>query len=399
MNGEALGLAIFVFILALSQAGLPYSTMFVDSVKVQARAGKGGNGCIAFLHEPFKPKGGPCGGDGGKGGAVILRADHDINNLIAQYYAPHLYAKDGRPGEGKGKTGRGGSKLIVKVPCGTIVWKLPPPKQTAEEQDMHLNRKFGQDEAIEINLDNQPEISPQIELVKPEAIADLTEHGQEFVLCAGGRGGKGNMHFTTSTRQAPRFAQQGEPGEEGHYQLELRMIAEIGLIGYPNAGKSTLLSAISSAQPKIAAYPFTTLHPNIGIMELADYSRLTVCDIPGIIEGAHDNVGLGHAFLRHILRCRVLVLLIDMAGTDDREPWDDYTQLLTELELYNPTLLNRARLIVANKMDEEAAPEKLKIFRTKIGKVELVEIAAAFDIGLIELKNKMQQIVATTSED
>ncbi len=177
------------------------------------------------------------------------------------------------------------------------------------------------------------------------------------------------------------------------------MIAEIGLIGYPNAGKSTLLSAISSAQPKIAAYPFTTLHPNIGIMELADYSRLTVCDIPGIIEGAHDNVGLGHAFLRHILRCRVLVLLIDMAGTDDREPWDDYTQLLTELELYNPTLLNRARLIVANKMDEEAAPEKLKIFRTKIGKVELVEIAAAFDIGLIELKNKMQQIVATTSED
>ena len=179
----------------------------------------------------------------------------------------------------------------------------------------------------------------------------------------------------------------------------LRLIAEIGLVGYPNAGKSTLLSAISSAQPKIAAYPFTTLHPNVGIVELADYGRLTVCDIPGIIEGAHDNVGLGHAFLRHILRCRVLVLLIDMAGTDEREPWDDYTQLLTELELYDPALLNRPRLVAANKMDEESAPEKLKTFRSKIAQVEVVEIAAAFDVGLENLKNKMQQITATTSED
>ncbi|MBC8244322.1 MAG: GTPase ObgE [Verrucomicrobia bacterium] len=373
--------------------------MFVDSVKVQARAGKGGNGCLAFSHEPFKPKGGPCGGDGGKGGDVILQADHDINNLIAQYYAPHLYAKDGRPGEGKGKTGRGGRKLIVKVPCGTLVWKLPPPKPTAGERDVPVHRSLGQAEALEINLEAEPEELPGDALTEAEVVADLTEHGQQFVLCAGGRGGKGNMHFTTSTRQAPRFAQDGEAGEEGHYRLELRLIAEIGLVGYPNAGKSTLLSAISSAQPKIAAYPFTTLHPNIGIVELADYSRLTVCDIPGIIEGAHDNVGLGHAFLRHILRCRVLVLLIDMAGTDEREPWDDYTQLLTELELYDPALIHRPRLVAANKMDEEAAPDKLKAFRAKLGQVEVVEIAAAFDLGLEELKNKMQQIVAATRED
>jgi GTP-binding protein len=373
--------------------------MFVDSVKVQARAGKGGNGCIAFSHEPFKPKGGPCGGDGGKGGDVILQADHDINNLIAQYYAPHLYAKDGRPGEGKGKTGRDGKKLIVKVPCGTLVWRLPTPKPTAEEQDVPVHRSLGQAEALEINFDAPAQTPPDAGPTEPEVIADLTEHGQQFVLCGGGRGGKGNMHFTTSTRQAPRFAQNGELGDEGHYRLELRLIAEVGLVGYPNAGKSTLLSAISSAQPKIAAYPFTTLHPNIGIVELPDYSRLTVCDIPGIIEGAHNNVGLGHAFLRHILRCRVLVLLIDMAGTDDREPWDDYTQLLTELELYDTALLNRPRLVAANKMDEAAAQENLEAFRAKLGQAEVVEIAGAFDVGLEELKNKMQQIVATTSED
>ena len=260
-------------------------------------------------------------------------------------------------------------------------------------------RSLGQAEALEINLEAVPQKSPGTVPQEPEVIADLTEHGQQFVLCAGGRGGKGNMHFTTSTRQAPRFAQDGEIGEEGHYRFELRLLAEIGLVGYPNAGKSTLLGAISAAQPKIAAYPFTTLHPNIGIVELADYSRLTVCDIPGIIEGAHDNVGLGHAFLRHILRCRVLVLLIDMAGTDEREPWDDYGQLLTELELYDPALLKRPRLVAANKMDEAPAPEKLKAFRAKLDQVDIVEISAAFDLGLEELKNKMQQIVATTSED
>jgi GTP-binding protein len=368
--------------------------MFVDSVKVYAKAGKGGNGCLAFSHEPFKPKGGPCGGDGGKGGDVILQADHDINNLVAQFYSPHLHAKDGRPGEGKGKTGRGGKKLIIKVPCGTLIWKLPNSKPLQEESDVVQLRKSSGVEALEINFEEQSEIELEEESCEPAVIADLTEDGQQFVLCSGGRGGKGNMHFTSSVRQAPRFAQDGEDGEEGTYRFELRMLAEIGLVGYPNAGKSTLLSAVSSAMPKIAAYPFTTLHPNIGIVEFKDYTRLTVCDIPGIIEGAHNNVGLGHAFLRHILRCHVLVFIIDMAGTDNREPWDDYRQLLTELEKYNSDLLSRPRLVAANKMDEEVSIEKLKQFLKEVGPIDVVEISAAFDLGLEDLKKKMQQIVA-----
>ncbi len=368
--------------------------MFVDSVKVYAKAGKGGNGCLAFSHEPFKPKGGPCGGDGGKGGDVILQADHDINNLVAQFYSPHLHAKDGRPGEGKGKTGRGGKKLIVKVPCGTLIWKLPNSKQAQEESDVVQYRKSSGGEALEINFEKQHEIELEEEFCDPVVVADLTEDGQQFVLCSGGRGGKGNMHFTSSVRQAPRFAQDGEEGEEGVYRFELRMLAEVGLVGYPNAGKSTLLSAISSARPKIAAYPFTTLHPNIGIVELSNYKRLTVCDIPGIIEGAHNNVGLGHAFLRHILRCNVLVFTIDMSGADNREPWDDYSQLLKELEAYNSDLLDRPRLVAANKMDEEVSMEKLKKFHHEVGPVDVVEVSAAFDLGLEDLKKKMQQLVA-----
>src|SRR5260370_32786540 len=185
--------------------------------------------------------------------------------------------------------------------------------------------------------------------------ADLTEHGKRLVLCQGGRGGLGNRNFATAARQTPRFAQPGEPGAEGEFLFELRIIAEVGLVGYPNAGKSTLLTAISHARPKIAPYPFTTLHPQIGIVEYKDFYRLTVCDVPGLIEGAHNNVGLGYAFLRHIKRCKILVLLLDMAGTDGRLPWDDYKQLLKELELYDPGLLERPRLVVANKMDEAVA--------------------------------------------
>jgi GTP-binding protein len=188
----------------------------------------------------------------------------------------------------------------------------------------------------------------------------LTENGQQFVLCKGGRGGLGNRNFATARRQTPRFAQPGEPGTEGDFLFELRTIAEVGLVGFPNAGKSTLLAAISKARPKVAPYPFTTLHPQVGIMEYDDYRRLTVCDVPGLIEGAHENVGLGHAFLRHIERCKVLVILLDMAGTDGRKPWDDYKQLLDELELYDETLTERPRMVVANKMDEAVAEENLK---------------------------------------
>src|SRR5256886_15430108 len=212
--------------------------------------------------------------------------------------------------------------------------------------------------------------------IKGELAVDLTEHGQRFVLCKGGRGGLGNRNFATAARQTPRFAQPGEAGDEGDYLFELQIMAEVGLVGYPNAGKSTLLTAISKARPKVAPYPFTTLHPQIGIVEYADWHRLTVCDVPGLIEGAHLNVGLGHEFLRHIQRCKILVLLLDMAGTDGRQPWDDYKQLLVELELYDPALLEKPRLVVANKIDEAVAEKNLKQFKTKVKKVKVLPISA-----------------------
>ena len=226
-----------------------------------------------------------------------------------------------------------------------------------------------------------------------ELVADLTEHGQRFVLCKGGRGGLGNRNFATAARQTPRFAQPGEPGQEGEFLFELRIMADVGLVGYPNAGKSTLLAAISKARPKIAPYPFTTLHPQIGIVEYEDYLRLTVCDVPGLIEGAHQNVGLGHAFLRHIQRCKVLVILLDMAGTDGRQPSDDYRQLLQELGLYNPSMIEKPRIVVANKMDEPAAEENLKKFKRKIRRTAILPIAAAFDQGIGPFRQMIRKAV------
>jgi GTP-binding protein len=228
-------------------------------------------------------------------------------------------------------------------------------------------------------------------------VCDLTEHGQRFILCKGGRGGLGNRNFATAARQTPRFAQPGEAGDEGDFLFELRMIAEVGLVGYPNAGKSTLLSAISKARPKIAAYPFTTLTPQVGIVEYpVDYHRLTVCDVPGLIAGAHRNVGLGHAFLRHIARCRILVILLDMAGTDNRQPWDDYRSLLEELELYDPSLLERPRLVVANKMDEPPAEANLKSFKRRVRKVPVLPISAAFDEGIPAFRRIIREMVDET---
>jgi len=203
----------------------------------------------------------------------------------------------------------------------------------------------------------------------------------------------GNRNFATARRQTPRFAQPGEPGEEGDYLFELRIMAEVGVVGYPNAGKSTLLTAISRARPKVAPYPFTTLHPQIGIVEYADFKRLTVCDVPGLIEGAHQNVGLGHAFLRHIRRCKILVLLLDMAGTDNRAPWDDYAQLLNELELYDPEFLEKPRYVVANKMDEPVAEANLKQFKKKIKKTPVLPIAAGFDQGIDQFKKLIREAV------
>ena len=401
--------------------------MFIDQVKVYARAGHGGKGAVAFHREAYIPKGGPSGGNGGRGGSVILQADHDLNNLIGQYYVPRLIAQPGEAGMGKGMDGHAGKDLIVKVPCGTLVWKLAEKEklepvegeeaeaddETEEEESKSpkaaplkiatgarpVIRHAGAERAMEIDLEAEHETAAKQDSEKGELVADLTEHGQQFVLCKGGRGGLGNRNFATARHQTPRFAQPGEPGiGEGNYLLELRIIAEVGLVGYPNAGKSTLLAAISKARPKIAPYPFTTLHPQIGILEYEDWHRLTVCDIPGLIEGAHQNVGLGHAFLRHIQRCKILVLLLDMAGTDGRNPWDDYKQLLTELELYDPTLVEKPIYVVANKMDEPAAEENLKKFKRRIKKVRVLPIAAAFDEGIDLFKKMIRQAVEDSSK-
>ena len=404
--------------------------MFVDEVKVFARAGHGGKGCVAFLREAYRPKGGPDGGNGGRGGNVILEADHDLNNLIAQFYQPRLLAQNGEFGMGKGMDGHAGKDLIIKVPCGTLVWRIPsppppdlqpptpppasnrpPPIEAAPAPDPeptssrskpllmsagHLRpviRHAGGAKALEIDLNSDDE-GRNPEGSDRELVVDLTEHGQRFVLCKGGRGGLGNRNFATSVRQTPRFAQPGEPGEQGSFLLELRMLAEVGLVGYPNAGKSTLLSAISKARPKIAPYPFTTLTPQVGIVEFPDFRRIVVCDVPGLIEGAHRNVGLGHAFLRHIQRCSVLVVVVDMAGTDGRKPWDDYQQVLAELNLFDPSLLDRPRLIVANKMDEAAAEAHLKSFKRRIRRVPMLPMAAGFDEGIEPFKRAIRDAVA-----
>jgi GTP-binding protein len=384
--------------------------MFVDEIKIYARAGHGGKGCVAFHREAYITKGGPSGGNGGRGGSVILEADHDLNNLIAQYYQPRLIAEKGEGGLGKGMDGHAGKDLIVKVPCGTLVWRLAgePKEVPADEDEAQVTkprfqtstgkrpmfRHAGGDLAVEIDLSKEGTGAASAGLSpKGELVADLTQNGQQFVLCKGGRGGLGNRNFATAARQTPRFAQPGEPGDEADFLFELRIIAEVGLVGYPNAGKSTLLTSISKARPKVAPYPFTTLHPQIGIVEYPDFHRLTVCDVPGLIEGAHQNVGLGHAFLRHIERCKILVLLLDMAGTDNRAPWDDYKSLLRELELYDPTLLDKPRLIVANKMDEAVAEKHLKQFKTKMKKVSLLPISAAFDQGVEKFKQRIREAV------
>jgi GTP-binding protein len=398
--------------------------MFIDEIKIYARAGHGGKGCVAFHREAYITKGGPSGGNGGRGGSVILQADHDLNNLVAQYYVPRLISEDGEAGMGKGMDGHAGKDLIIKVPCGTMVWRLPdtsvpadstvaPARDVEDDEEPEakpLIRSAGRKrpllrsasgelgQEMDMNVDG-PSESAAADAVKGEIVADLTKHGEQYILCPGGRGGLGNRNFATAARQTPRFAQPGEVGGEGNFLLELRIMAEVGLVGYPNAGKSTLLTAISRARPKVASYPFTTLHPQIGIVEYPDWHRLTVCDVPGLIEGAHMNVGLGHAFLRHIKRCQVLVLLLDMAGTDNRAPWDDYKCLLKELELYDPAFLEKPRLVVANKMDEAVAEENLKQFKKKVRKVPVLPISAAFDGGVEKFKETIRAAVTEAAAE
>jgi GTP-binding protein len=351
--------------------------MFVDRIKVLAKAGNGGRGSVSFRREKFVPKGGPDGGDGGRGGDVILRADRHVDNLANLFYEPIIKAKNGSHGKGKKMAGRAGANKIVKVPVGTIVWPAE------ESQRLRPNSDKSRAGA------KHPTLSSDQSAIQP--VVDLVRDGQEFVLCRGGGGGKGNVHFKSSRNRAPRQYTEGEEGEHGYFLLELRTIADAGLVGYPNAGKSTLLRKLSAARPKVAPYPFTTLHPVVGVMELPGYRHATIADIPGLIEGAHRGLGLGHEFLRHITRCPILIFVIDVAGSEGRSPVEDLQNLRKEIDLYDPTLSSRPWLVVANKMDLPDASENLEMLREKFPKTSIVPISAANGEGIDMLKQALAE--------
>ncbi len=331
--------------------------MFVDECTVKLQAGDGGRGCVSFRREKFEPWGGPNGGDGGKGGDIILLGDDDTNNLVDYKFQPHWRAERGEHGLGSDQSGRDGANRILKVPLGTVVTDLATGKPVAE----------------------------------------VLEDGQQIVLCKGGNGGWGNTHFKSSTNRAPRRANAGQVGEGGTYRLELKSIADIGLVGFPNAGKSSLMGRITKARPKTAAYPFTTLHPQIGVIVdppgWKERRPLLLADVPGLIEGASENRGLGHRFLRHIERCALLLLLVDMAGTDARDPRDDYRHLLHELELYDPALLKKPRLVAANKMDVAEAAANLAKFKRRYRTAEVREISCLTGDGVETLKKELSKRV------
>jgi GTPase len=320
--------------------------MFVDKVKIFVRGGDGGNGMVAFRREKYEPMGGPAGGDGGRGGDVIFRVDEGLRTLMDFRYQKHFKAKRGEHGRSKNQHGKNAEPLVVRVPPGTVV----------------------------IHADTG------------EVLADLTRKGQEEVIARGGRGGRGNVRFATPKNPAPQVAENGEPGEECWVLLELKLLADVGLVGYPSVGKSTLLSAVSAARPKIGAYHFTTITPNLGVVQVDDGRSFVMADLPGLIEGAHEGVGLGHQFLRHVERTKVLVHVIDMAGSEGRDPYEDYLQINQELQLYRKALSDRPQIVAANKMDLPEAEEQLKRFREKVGpKVPIYPISAATRKGLREL--------------
>jgi GTP-binding protein len=373
--------------------------MFVDRIKISAQAGNGGRGSVSFRREKFVPKGGPDGGDGGRGGDVILRADQHVDNLTGLFYEPIVKAKSGGHGMGKKMYGRSAPAKIVKVPVGTIVWRTeegnrPTPKNSRGRL-LNAQPPMSNAEAHDTGSDQFAITHPQSEI---ELVVDLTHDGQEFVLCRGGAGGKGNVHFKSSRNRAPRQYTEGGEGEQGHFLFELRTIADAGLVGYPNAGKSTLLRKISAARPKVAPYPFTTLHPIIGVVELSGYRRATIADIPGLVDGAHRNLGLGHDFLRHITRCHALLFVVDVAGSEGRNPIEDLQNLRREIDLYDPILSERPWFVIANKMDLPDADENLLALQKRFSAVEIAPISAATGEGLDAFKTKLEQWLASALE-
>lgn len=333
--------------------------MFVDQVKIYVKAGNGGDGMVAFRREKFVPNGGPAGGDGGKGADVVFVVDEGLRTLVDFRFKRIFKAEHGEHGMSKSMHGRGAEDLVVKVPQGTIV------------KDIDTG----------------------------EIIADLVAHGQRAVIAKAGRGGRGNKRFATPANPAPELSENGEPGQERNVQLELKVLADVGLVGFPSVGKSTLLSVVSAARPKIAAYHFTTIVPNLGMVDAGDGRSFVMADLPGLIEGASQGVGLGHQFLRHIERTRVIVHVIDMSGSEGRVPYEDYMAINNELEQYNLRLMERPQIIVANKMDMPDAEENLKEFKTKIAEdIPVVPISAVTKTGLRELLLAIADKLETTPE-
>lgn len=333
--------------------------MFVDQVKIYVKAGNGGDGMVAFRREKFVPNGGPAGGDGGKGADVVFVVDEGLRTLVDFRFKRIFKAEHGEHGMSKSMHGRGAEDLVVKVPQGTIV------------KDIDTG----------------------------EIIADLVAHGQRAVIAKSGRGGRGNKRFATPANPAPELSENGEPGQERNVQLELKVLADVGLVGFPSVGKSTLLSVVSAARPKIAAYHFTTIVPNLGMVDAGDGRSFVMADLPGLIEGASQGVGLGHQFLRHIERTRVIVHVIDMSGSEGRVPYEDYMAINNELEQYNLRLMERPQIIVANKMDMPDAEENLNEFKTKIAEdIPVFPISAVTKTGLRELLLAIADKLETTPE-
>lgn len=325
---------------------------FVDSAKISVKAGDGGRGCVSFRREKFVPKGGPDGGDGGRGGHVYLRANKQLSTLLDFKYRKSYIAGRGEHGMGARKSGKNGNDVVIGVPCGTVV----------------RNAETG------------------------EVLCDMVEDGQEIMIAKGGRGGQGNQHFATATRQAPRFAQPGEKGDEIELEMELKLMADVGLVGFPNAGKSTLISVFSAARPKIADYPFTTLVPNLGIVRYDDYKSFVMADIPGIIEGAAEGRGLGIQFLRHIQRTKTLLVMVP---SDSADIAAEYATLLRELEKFDASLLSKPRLAVITKMD--IAPEDFAIPELEPG-IKVIAISSVAGQGLKALKDELWRQISTSTQ-
>lgn len=328
--------------------------MFFDKAKIYVKGGDGGNGCVAMRREKYVPEGGPWGGDGGRGGDVIFRADEGLRTLVDFRYKRHYKADRGRHGEGKNMHGASGEDLIVRVPAGTL-----------------------------IRDDDTGEI-----------IADLVKNGQEVVVASGGRGGRGNAHFATFNNKAPKMAEKGEPGQERWLNMELKLLADVGLVGFPNAGKSTLISQVSAAKPKIANYPFTTITPNLGVVRVDEGRSFVMADIPGLIEGAHAGTGLGHDFLRHVERTRLLIHVLDIAGSEGRDPVDDFQVMKRELSLYNPVLGDMPQVIAANKMDLDDSGKNLpRLIESYGSDYEIFPVSAATGEGLDKLIYRVAELV------